>query len=636
MPRLVKVPLASTSKTSRWIWAVLVFAFLVRLGSLFLSQKSPFFAPVILDPEYYHRWALRIVGGDWIGDSVFYGLPLYPYFLAFCYKFFSSSIVAVKIIQALLGVASVYAIYLIGKKISGERVGILAGIFAAAYGPLFFHETLQIPEALAIPLYAFGFYNVLLFWDNPTRARAFFLGILLGLAALTKAGVMLFVLAFFFCVMMLTLLKKKKLALCGIIFIVAFFIPILPVTAHNWIYGKDFVPTTSHGGFNFYIGNNLDAEGVFLAPKGTGNNVETQIRDSRTVAEQDLGRSLKPSEVSSYWSGKAWNYILNNPEDFVRLWFHKLLLFFDAREISDVDDYEFAKKFNPLLRFPWLGFGIIGPLFLVGLAAHFSKLKYKALTLGWLASYILGVTLFFINARYRLPILSVILVVAAIGFFVLWDLVRERRWGSAFLYAAILALGVFVTQLKLVNTDWEKNYTNAGDVYLKAHNYEQAISFFRSALEIHPDSSKASEGLAVAMGATGHADESKEYLLKAIEANPTNAYAYNNLALWYDQTGDSEKAIELFEKAIELKPNLAEAHNNLAMVYGRLKENEKARQELEIALKLNPSSARAHTNLGIILYRLGESALAKKEWEAALLIDPGFEQAKKALSLSQE
>ena len=47
----------------------------------------------------------------------------------------------------------------------------------------------------------------------------------------------------------------------------------------------------------------------------------------------------------------------------------KLLLLFDARELSDVEDYAHAQEFNRFFVVPWLGFAVIGPLALVGLIA---------------------------------------------------------------------------------------------------------------------------------------------------------------------------------------------------------------------------------------------------------------------------
>ena len=84
------------------IWLAVVLALAVRIACLYFSRTAPFYEPVILDPKYYQDWALRILAGDWKGEGGFYGLPLYPFFLALCYKFSNHSLLAVKLTQSLL------------------------------------------------------------------------------------------------------------------------------------------------------------------------------------------------------------------------------------------------------------------------------------------------------------------------------------------------------------------------------------------------------------------------------------------------------------------------------------------------------------------------------------------------------
>src|SRR3989338_4040687 len=170
------------------VWAALGLGFVIRITYLILSKKSPFYQPLLLDPEYYHRWAERILAGNWVGDGVFYGLPLYPYFLALCYKVFHGSLLAVKVIQSLLGLVTLFFTFKIGERLFSKKAGILAILLAAVYGPLFFHEGILIPETLSLPLYAAGFYFSIRFMEAPSIRKGIGLGFLFGLAALTKAG----------------------------------------------------------------------------------------------------------------------------------------------------------------------------------------------------------------------------------------------------------------------------------------------------------------------------------------------------------------------------------------------------------------------------------------------------------------
>ena len=386
-------------------------------------------------------------------------------------------------------------------------------------------------------------------------------------------------------------------------------------------------------GFNFYIGNNPKSEGVFVAPEGSGSNVEAQIEDSKAIAEKALGRNLKASEVSRYWSEKAWEFIRQNPSAFLKLCARKMLLLFSVNEISDVDDYLFGKNFNPVLKFPWLGFAVLGPLVILGLVVSIKRIRHRFLTVAWIISYLLGIAAFFINARYRLPLLSVFFVIAAAAIIDLFDRMKARSWPQASVYCLILALGAWVTQLPLVGTNWVRDYVNAGDVYQQKKDFDRAIELYQKALAIDPDSYKANLAMGIVQTKLGNDDKAKDFYFKSLRANPNNAQAYNNLGFWYDRQGDLEQAKDYFLKAIELKPNSSQAHNNLGMIYGKMGDDQKAFEELKISINLNPRSARAYTNLGLIYYRLKELDQAEDCWRKALEIDPNFPEAKRAVSL---
>ncbi|OIO38654.1 MAG: hypothetical protein AUJ72_02160 [Candidatus Omnitrophica bacterium CG1_02_46_14] len=630
LPRGSGIRAKEISPRLRFVWIALGLGLAIRIAYLVASQKSPFFQPLLLDPEYYHRWAQRIVAGDWVGDPVFYGLPLYPFFLALCYKLFSGSLMAVKIVQAALGLVTLFFIYKIGEKIASRRAGILAIFLGVFYGPLFFHEGVLIPETLSLPLYAASLYLAMIFFDSPTISKGITLGVLTGLAALTKAGVIPFV--FLLSALSVWTYRKKGL-FPAISVLFAFVLTLAPVTAHNFIFGKDRVLLTSHSGFNFYIGNNPKAEGVFVAPEGVGSNVDTQIADARAVAERELKRDLKPSEVSRYWSDKAWDFIRSNPLDFFKLCLKKLVLFFDAREISDVDDYAFCANFNPMLRFPWLNFAILGPLFLAGAAGSFRTLRYRILVYPWILSYLIGILFFFVNARYRLPLLSIFFPIAAVGLIDLYDNFKKSSWVKVGAWTAACLIGVAISEATLVDKNHAPDYVNAGDAESKMNDTDQAMALYKKALEMDPGLVKANQAMGVLYSRLGDEDTAKTYYEKTLAEDPDSYQSHNNIGLWYDRKGYPGQAKSHFLKAIELKPNSAQAHNNLGMVYGKEGENDLALKEFAESLKLNPYNAKTHTNLGLILYRFGRIDEARREWETALQIDPDFKEAKRAMAL---
>src|SRR5438477_4915268 len=65
--------------------------FLFRLIVLVRLTASPFLLPGSGDMHFYNDWAQRILHGQLTDHQAFYGLPLYPYFLAALYKLFGYS-----------------------------------------------------------------------------------------------------------------------------------------------------------------------------------------------------------------------------------------------------------------------------------------------------------------------------------------------------------------------------------------------------------------------------------------------------------------------------------------------------------------------------------------------------------------
>ena len=631
--------IASAKPAGVWLgippaaWIALSLGFFIKLAYLISSQKSPFYQPLLLDPEYYHRWAQRILSGDLIGDGVFYGLPLYPYFLALCYKLSANSLLAVKIIQDLLGLVTLYFIYKIGEKLFSRTVGVIAIFLGAVYGPLFFNEGILIPETLSLPFYAASFYTALLFLDNPSKKIGVILGLLCGFAALTKAGIIPFVFVFAGIYLFHEFRGGQKRLAPALIMAAVFIGTLAPVAIHNFVYGKDAVFLTSQSGFNFYIGNNPRAEGVFVAPEGTGSNVDTQIRDSKRLAEREAGRELKPSEVSKFWSDKAWDFIRRNPADFLVLCGRKFILFFDAREISDVDDYVFCGNFNPMLRFPWLNFAVLGPLFLAGAVLCLKTNRYKVITYAWIFLYVTGILFFFVNARYRIPLLSIFFPVAAAAIAEVYEAFKKSDWKKLFIFFMVIGMGVALTQVKLVKHGRSADYVNAGDAAMKMNDYDLASECYHKALELEPDMPKANQAMGVMLSRMGRLDEAKEYYEHALSLDPNNYQSHNNLGLWYYSQRNIAEAKRHFLMAVQLNPDSSQAHNNMGMVYGNEGNNEMAIQEFEESLKLEPRNSKTHANLGLILYRMGRVDEARHAWETAVQISPDSPEAKKALEL---
>src|ERR1051325_6107868 len=126
-----------------WLWAVAALALVVRFAYLWQFSHTPFARYLFLDSEYGDQWAETIAAGNWLGDRPYFFEPGYAYLLAIV-KLLGGKTTAVRLIQALLGVGTVLLTALLGRRLGGDRAGIVAGVIAALYVTCIYYEGLVL------------------------------------------------------------------------------------------------------------------------------------------------------------------------------------------------------------------------------------------------------------------------------------------------------------------------------------------------------------------------------------------------------------------------------------------------------------------------------------------------------------
>ena len=136
----------------------------------------------------------------------------------------------------------------------------------------------------------------------------------------------------------------------------------------NYSVDGGFYLTTSQFGSNFYIGNNPNADGTYASIRFGRGAPEFERLDAKEVAEESVGRTLSPAEVSSFWTGRALGYITSQPVSWLKLTGRKILLLFNRTEMLDTESQEsYAECSSPLRVLGWIGhFGLLVPLAVLG------------------------------------------------------------------------------------------------------------------------------------------------------------------------------------------------------------------------------------------------------------------------------
>jgi len=130
---------------------------------------------------------------------------------------------------------------------------------------------------------------------------------------------------------------------------------------------------------------------------------------------------------------------------------------------------------------------------------------------------------------------------------------------------------------------------------------DQAISYLKKSIRIHPDYNDALLLLGNAMYKKGyHIDSTLFYYKQILERDPTNTNVYNNLDVMIARLDDPERKIAAYEDLLQFKPERFSVYYQLGNLYGKHLNNvEKALEFLLIAYSINPQNAAVCKDLGV-------------------------------------
>lgn len=568
-----------------------------------------------MDGEYHDEWAMRISEGDWIGEEAFFRAPLYPYFLAIIYKIFGHNYYLPRLIQFIMGSMSCIFIYLIGREMFNRRVGLIASLVASFYGIFIYFEGELLLTFLVTFLLLASFLMLLHAYKNPTRKKWFVSGLLLGLSATARPNTLIlipFVLLWLWFVLARGAhgFAKGVVLRRGLLFFSGSLLIISPVLVRNYAVGKDFVPIASQGGINFYIGNNPYSDGFTAIAPGTRPGWFEGYEDAIRIAKETAGRELKPSEISDFWFSKGVEFMVGRPWEYLRLFFKKFFFFWHGFELSNNKEIYFFARYSSFLSAilwkSWLcfPFGPISPLFLIGL---FLSFKYEkeckavlVLISGAVFVYMFSVVVFFVCARYRVPVLPFVLIFASYALHWLSERIRKVNYRGilgfalfAVLLGFLLNFGFF--DMKRLNPSL-MHYT-LGTVYQKKELFKDAKREYRAALQADPHFSKPYDNLGVIYSHEGNFERAEENFGKAISLNFLDEKAHFNLGSLYARNGEYLRAVDEYETALQIVPNYEHASYLAGVAYERLGMIEKAIEKWENCLRINPRNIRAKRQL---------------------------------------
>ena len=513
---------------------VFLSALLLRLAYLWELRDADVSYILVGDAYLYDRWGREIARGAWLGDTVFYQAPLYPYFLGALYWLLPPSVMVVRLVQALLGATTCVLLALAGRAFFSPAVGLIAGGILSAYAPAIFFDGLIQKAVLDLLLATALLWLLGGLGAGPGAGRIAAAGLALGLLCLTRENALTLVpvigawlLVAFGVPPARRQLRYAALFLCGIALILG------PVALRNRVVGGEWFLTTAQLGPNFFIGNNARANGQYAPLRSGRGDPRLERQDATELAEAARGRRLTAGEVSRYWTERTLRDVRAEPGRWLRLLGWKLALTWNADEIVDSEDPAVYADSSVVLR--GLGrlvqFGTVAPLAAGGLWITRGRWRRLSLLYLVLAAVTASVVLFYVFARYRYLLVPGVVLFAAAGAQGGVEAWRGQRWRELAVAAAILGVAALAVNLPLVR-----------DTTARAVMYRN---------------------MGATLGREGLPEEALRYYTKAVAANPAYVEARLSLARVLTALGRRDEAIGEYLMVLALRPDLREAESGL-------------------------------------------------------------------------
>jgi len=484
-----------------WI-ALLALAMAAQL--LFVTESHrqlPLRIPIV-DAASYHRQAVAVAAGQKPESRPFWQPPLYVYWLAFVYRFVSTNIIVVRLLQSLFGVATVLLTFLTARQCCRVRTAFFAAVAVTLYGPLLFFTSQLLPTGMATAANMAVLYCWLRLSGRPSWLLGLLTGMLMGLAALIVSNVLVLAPLMLIWVACKAFDERRVAAwtatggalLAGLVLVVA------PVTIRNCVVSGQFVPISVNAGINLYIGNNPNAARTVAVRPG--------IDWDRLVAMPYRAGAETDSQAQSFFFRKGARFARDEPTAFINGLAGKALQFFNSREIPrNVDLYAFRPFCGTLRALVWQAggfcfpFGIVAPFALWGMVAATRRDRGRRILLTYTLAYSASVILFFPSSRYAAPVMPAMIIFCVLGVESLlgdgqvcppkpWrrrDARPAERIAGCAVCLILLVLLNLPLQLPTDTIDYRAElHTNVGVGLQTRGRIEEAVEHYRQALRLIP------------------------------------------------------------------------------------------------------------------------------------------------------
>ena len=646
--------MSGRDQLSLWRAALLVLAPLaLRLGVWRELRRSPFFDVLFIDARIYHEMAEQMAAGTLVANTPYWQPPFYPMLLSLIYRVTGPNPDVARGVGIVLGTLACVLVFLIARRFFGPRAGWVAWGIVSLSGPMMFFDLQLLNVTLGITL-ALG---CLWLWSGgeslttgralPSSAvaggaahrvkaavdkegpsvpsevsRQVAAGLLGGLAAITIGNMLLFVGA----IVVWTLFRRvNRTALYWsalAAFVVAALLPPAVISLQNQRLSGEWIGISYNSGINYWIGNNPEYDRT------------VEVRPGRTwIAWTDEPRREGRTGFraqSDYFFEKSASWFAADPGRGARLQLRKLGLFLRGDEIMrNQEIYPFRDDSRILRLLLWsrgiaIPFGLLFPLAAAAtISLWFERRRFSS---RWrilpflVLLYSLSVVAFFVTARYRLPVVPLLAILAGGGVTFWIERFVRGPWGSLVAPSIVGLLCLFFCARGTPHAAADFNsdaYYDLG-VHLQSYgDFDGARLRYEQALERNPQNHEAMNNLAGLAMRGGDLATAGRNLRGVLLAFPDDVRARYNLGLVYLDEGKPYDAGWQLHRVLQARPDHPKAKAKLAQAEAMSRQLEATwavQSEdaivatLQGAFRANPTNGFLHQRLRSMLVERGRDA----------------------------
>lgn len=507
-------------------------------------------------PEEWHRW--------WGGKEIFHQTPLFPYLLALLLALYQGSVPMVFVTQLLLGSLQILVIYALAKRVFDYRVGLVAAVVTAFYGPFIFYQSTLLRDWLPPILEPLVMLAVLKATTSDHRYTWGLAGVTLGIAVLCKPTALLLGPVALIAIGLNHDNQWRVASRSLALLVVAFLLVLAPLFIRNVLVGAPVFALSTRATEAFVLANNTD----------------NTVQSIRKVLEPSRGK-LWPAfqKTLTLYHGQAVSFFGKQATKIQRV--------AAPYESPNNTSFYYASDLSPILRWT-LGYGFVFPLGLTGLLMCLRHWRHHLLMFLYALASLVTLLLASPISRYRLVLVPVLIVYAS-ALLIHWvDDIRARRAMRALGVAGLVLTCVLGQRLldARQHATFANDYYNAAVAYRKRDNLPEAIREISTLAHKLATESPTSKAAHEATGMEGdyRAEWAKQLILKEKKS----------LAI---------EQIELAAAAYAKDPKIVLSHFNVGVLYVGVGEFDKARRSLHRFLRVapeNPKTARAKDLLASI------------------------------------